>query len=143
MRRFFEMTSRTPTHTSLLRCPECGHRESLEMPTDACRFFHIGAVHTWVARSAFDRFDLDALRFVGSGLAVLLIGGITLAARRVPIRGLALVANAAGLALALAFGMLTRWREPQGPLLVALFLAGGAGAAAAGPRPDAPPSGQL
>ena len=25
---------------STLTCPECGHRETLEMPTDACLFFH-------------------------------------------------------------------------------------------------------
>ncbi|MEO7521128.1 MAG: GDCCVxC domain-containing (seleno)protein [Gemmatimonas sp.] len=25
---------------SLLRCPACGHAEQLEMPTDACMFFH-------------------------------------------------------------------------------------------------------
>jgi hypothetical protein len=28
------------TLQSVLRCPVCGHEESLEMPTDACRFFH-------------------------------------------------------------------------------------------------------
>ena len=37
-------------------------------------------------------------------------------------------ANGAGLALAVAFGPLTRWRELQGPVLVVLFLAGGIGA---------------
>ena len=26
--------------TSRLRCPECGHSERLEMPTNACVFFH-------------------------------------------------------------------------------------------------------
>ena len=25
---------------SVLRCPACEHAEQLEMPTDACRFFH-------------------------------------------------------------------------------------------------------
>ncbi|TYO97609.1 hypothetical protein EDC39_10912 [Geothermobacter ehrlichii] len=25
---------------STLTCPHCGHRETLTMPTDACRFFH-------------------------------------------------------------------------------------------------------
>ncbi|WP_101065403.1 GDCCVxC domain-containing (seleno)protein [Roseovarius salinarum] len=25
---------------STLRCPKCGHRETLEMPTDCCRWFH-------------------------------------------------------------------------------------------------------
>lgn len=26
--------------TSILTCPNCGHAESLTMPTDACVFFH-------------------------------------------------------------------------------------------------------
>lgn len=30
----------TPQLTSILRCPECFHSEKLEMPTDACVFFH-------------------------------------------------------------------------------------------------------
>ena len=25
---------------SVLTCPDCGHREDLEMPSDACLFFH-------------------------------------------------------------------------------------------------------
>jgi hypothetical protein len=29
-----------PVLTSELRCPACGHAETLHMPTDACRFFH-------------------------------------------------------------------------------------------------------
>ena len=31
----------TPVLTSLLRCPECGHSEQLEMATDSCLFFHV------------------------------------------------------------------------------------------------------
>lgn len=27
-------------HTSVLTCPACGHAEALEMPTDACQWFH-------------------------------------------------------------------------------------------------------
>ena len=84
----------------------------------------VGLVHVAVARSAFDRFDLEALWFVGSGLAVILIGAITLAARHASLRSLAVAANMGGLALAIAFGMLTRWREPPGPVLSILFLAG-------------------
>lgn len=26
--------------TSTLTCPHCGHAEKMEMPTDACLFFH-------------------------------------------------------------------------------------------------------
>jgi len=32
---------RKPVATrSMLTCPHCGHAEELEMPTDACLFFH-------------------------------------------------------------------------------------------------------
>lgn len=30
----------TPVLTSQLRCPKCSHSEPLEVPTDACVFFH-------------------------------------------------------------------------------------------------------
>jgi hypothetical protein len=46
-------------------------------------------------------------------------------ARRAPVRGVATAANGAGLVLAVAFGVLTRWHELQGPLLAIIFLAGG------------------
>lgn len=75
---------------------------------------------------------LDALWFAGSGLAVVLIGVLTLLARssrRGSGTGWAAVgANAAGLILATTFCVLTGWREPQGPILVALFVAAGAAA---------------
>ncbi|MEE3006116.1 MAG: GDCCVxC domain-containing (seleno)protein [Chloroflexota bacterium] len=29
-----------PTTKSILTCPQCGFAEDLEMPTDACQFFH-------------------------------------------------------------------------------------------------------
>lgn len=29
-----------PILFSTLSCPECGHQESLEMPTDACQYYH-------------------------------------------------------------------------------------------------------
>lgn len=29
-----------PILQSTLRCPHCGHAETLDMPTDACVFFH-------------------------------------------------------------------------------------------------------
>jgi hypothetical protein len=29
-----------PVTTSVLRCPACGHEEPLDMPADACLFFH-------------------------------------------------------------------------------------------------------
>lgn len=100
----------------------------------------VGVLHLGVAGTQYDALSFDALWFAGSGLAVVLIGVLSLLARSASasagVRWAAVGANAAGLALALAFGVLTRWREPQGPVLVALFLAGGIGAMlpADGPR---------
>lgn len=92
----------------------------------------VGTLHLGVAAMQYDALSLDALWFAGSGLAVVLIGALTLLARatrgHAAVRPMAVGANVAGLALAVAFGALTRWRAPQGPVLVALFLAGGAGA---------------
>lgn len=100
----------------------------------------VGTLHLGVAGTQYDVLSFDALWFVGSGVAVVLIGVLTLLARPAPApasaRWAAVGANAAGLALAVAYGALTRWREPQGPVLVVLFLAGGIGAMlpADGPR---------
>lgn len=32
--------STSPETHSTLTCPDCGHAELLEMPTDACQWFH-------------------------------------------------------------------------------------------------------
>lgn len=92
----------------------------------------VGMLHLAVGAVQYDTLSFDALWFAGSGLAVVLIGVLTLLMRSAPassgLRLTALGANVAGLALAVAFGALTRWREPQGPVLVTLFLAGAAGA---------------
>jgi hypothetical protein len=92
----------------------------------------VGVLHLGVAGAQYDTLSFDALWFAGSGLAVVLIGVLSLLARSAPARAgarwSAAGANLGGLALAIAFGTLTRWREPQGPMLVALFLAGGIGA---------------
>lgn len=92
----------------------------------------VGLLHLGVALAQYDALSFDALWFAGSGLAVVLIGVLTLLARSAPAdpapRAAALGANLAGFALAVAFGTLSRWREPQGPALVALFLAGAVGA---------------
>jgi hypothetical protein len=38
-----------------LRCPHCGHVETLPMPTDACLFFHeCAACHTIIRPTAGD-----------------------------------------------------------------------------------------
>jgi hypothetical protein len=72
----------------------------------------------------------DALWFAGSGIAVVLVGALTLLApdAAAGVARVAVAANGAGVALAVGFGVLTRWSEPQGPVLVATFLAGGAAA---------------
>lgn len=40
---------------STLTCPECGHRETLTMPTDACLYFHeCSGCHTLLRPRAGD-----------------------------------------------------------------------------------------
>ncbi|HEU0302627.1 MAG TPA: hypothetical protein VFR37_24415 [Longimicrobium sp.] len=93
----------------------------------------VGVVHVAFTARDFDHASLDALWFAGSGLAVMLIGAMTLlAGAATAIRWTAVAANLAGLLLAIGFGILTGFSGPQGPLLIALFLAGAA-ATAAGP----------
>ena len=63
----------------------------------------------------------------------MLIGALTLLAdTATAVRWTAAAANLAGLLLAAGFGILTGFSGPQGPLLIALFLAAAA-AIAAGP----------
>lgn len=89
-------------------------------------------LHLGVAGAQYDTLSFDALWFAGSGLAIVLIGTLSLLARSASAptgaRWAAAGANLAGLALAVAFGVLTGWREPQGPVLVSLFFMGGIGA---------------
>lgn len=85
----------------------------------------IGLVHVAFTSGTFDQPSLDALWFVGSGFFVVMTGAITLLARRHAVRTVAVLANGAGLALAVVFGALTEWREPQGLLLAMTFLIGG------------------
>lgn len=92
----------------------------------------VGVLHLGVAATQYRALSFDTLWFAGGGRAVVLIGVLTLLARAAPVgvRRAAVGANAAGLALAIGFGALTRWREPQGPALLLLFLAGAPGALA-------------
>ena len=88
-------------------------------------------LHRGVAGTRYGALSFDALWLARSGLAVVPIVVLTLLARSAPatwVRWAAAGANGAGLALAVAFGPLTRWRELQGPVLVVLFLARGIGA---------------
>jgi hypothetical protein len=91
----------------------------------------IGAVHVALTGRDFDLHSLDALWFAGSGLAVMLIGALTLLAdQATAVRWTAFAANVAGLLLAIAFALLTGFSGPQGILLIALFLSGAAALAA-------------
>ncbi len=91
----------------------------------------ISLVHLGVTFVDYDSLSIRALWFVGSGFALLLIGGLNVIAATLPeqhfrelrsIRILTLVSNACGVTLGLAFVALTSASQPQGPVLVALFL---------------------
>lgn len=89
-------------------------------------------LHIALTGRNFDLASFDALWFAGSGLAVMLIGTLTLlATQATAVRWTAVAANVAGLLLALAFAALTRFSEPQGPLVIVLFLTGAIASAAA------------
>jgi hypothetical protein len=90
----------------------------------------VGAAHlviTFLAYKPF--FRLPALWFAGSGVAIMLIGILTLFARGTPAgsneRWVAAGANAAGLVIAASYSALNAWREPRGWVEIALFLIGG------------------
>lgn len=90
----------------------------------------VGAAHlviTFLAYKPF--FKLPALWFAGSGVAIVLIGILTLFARNTPTgsveRLIAAGANAAGLVIAISYSALNAWREPRGWVEIALFLIGG------------------
>ena len=101
----------------------------------------IGAVHIGVAEMEYDGFSFDALWFVGSGIAVILIGTLTClasSARAWPaLRVIAVASNVAGILLGLCFSSMSEWQQPQGPTLVALFTLGTVSAAMLQLRPVA------
>ena len=90
----------------------------------------VGALHLGITFLAYKPlFKLTALWFAGSGVAIALIGVLTLFARDTPAgsfqRWAASFANAAGLAIALIYSALNAWREPRGYVEIVLFLVGG------------------
>jgi hypothetical protein len=91
----------------------------------------VGVVHVGAGVRQYDWPSFDALWFYGTGMALLLAGALTTLAsssRAWRVLGVvALAANLLGLCLALAFGTLSHWREPQGPVLIALFVTGALG----------------
>jgi hypothetical protein len=91
-------------------------------------------VHLSVTFVDYDQLSLRALWFVGSGFALLLIGGLNVITSGLEkevfealrgLRYLTLVSDACGVALGGLFIALTGAAEPQGPVLVLLFLTAG------------------
>lgn len=98
-----------------------------------------GAVHFGITFLAYRPvFRLTALWFAGTGIAIALIGILTLFVRYTPAgsvdRWVAAIANAAGLVISIVFEMLNGWGEPRGYVQIVLFLVGGL-AALLGGRP--------
>ena len=91
----------------------------------------LGLVHVLVTFVQYESATLDALWFLGSGLFVLVSGSLNVIAARTTsvgtqlapgVQPVTLVANVAGVVLAGTFVWLTRARQPQGPILLVLFL---------------------
>ena len=101
----------------------------------------VGAMHLGITFLAYRPvFKLTALWFAGTGVAIILIGFVTLLARNAPAgsieRWIAFAANVAGLVIATAYSMLNQWSEWRGYVEIALFIMG-AQAAVLGGKPVA------
>jgi hypothetical protein len=88
-----------------------------------------GAVHFGITFLAYRPvFRLSALWFAGTGVAIMLIGVVTLLARNAPAGSMerlaAAAANVAGLVIAVAYSLLNEWREPRGWVEIAIFSVG-------------------
>jgi hypothetical protein len=105
----------------------------------------VGLVHAAVGIAEYAWPSFEALWFHGSGMALLLIGALTVLAaseRAWPaLAAVALASNLLGVALAVAFGTLSDWRQPQGPVLGALFVVGALGCMPALRTPARTPAG--
>ncbi|HZO17708.1 MAG TPA: hypothetical protein VFB46_01900 [Gemmatimonadaceae bacterium] len=102
----------------------------------------VGAAHLGITVLAYRPvFRLTALWFAGTGVAIMLIGVVTLFARSAPAgsieRWIAFAANVAGLVIAVAYEVLNGWSEPRGYIEIAMFITG-AQAAVFGGKPVAP-----
>jgi hypothetical protein len=89
----------------------------------------MGAMHLGITFLAYRPvFRLEALWFAGTGVAIMLIGAVTLLARDAPAgsmaRWVAAAANVAGLVIAFAYEMLNEWSEPRGYVQIGLFSMG-------------------
>jgi len=90
-----------------------------------------GLVHAAVGVTVYAWPSVDTLWFYGTGMALLLIGPLTVLAASerawASLAAVAEVANVLGVVFGVAFGMVSHWQQPQGPMLLALFVAGGLG----------------
>ena len=89
----------------------------------------VGAMHLGITVLAYRPvLKLPALWFAGTGVAIMLIGTVTLLARNAPAgsmeRWVAAAANAAGLVIAVVYEMLNAWSEPRGYVEIGLFSMG-------------------
>lgn len=89
-----------------------------------------GAMHFGITFLAYRPvLKLTALWFAGTGIAIALIGILTLFVRYTPAgsvdRWVAALANGAGLVIAIIYEMLNQWSEPRGYAQIVLFLVGG------------------
>ena len=89
----------------------------------------VGAVHFGIVAIGYRPiFRIEALWFAGTGVAFILIGALSLLARNAPAgsmeRWAAAAANAAGLVIAVAYSILSEWREVRGFVEIAVFSVG-------------------
>ncbi|HJU68789.1 MAG TPA: hypothetical protein VJ650_11140 [Gemmatimonadaceae bacterium] len=89
----------------------------------------VGAAHLGLTVFAYRPvLKLTALWFAGTGVAIMLIGVVTLLARNAPAgsmeRWMAAAANAAGLVIAVIYELLNDWSEPRGYVEIGLFSMG-------------------
>src|SRR5262245_18503879 len=85
----------------------------------------IGFAHTAVGIAEYPWPSFDALWFHGTGIALFLIGALTILAASGrawrPLIAVALAANVLGFAHAAAFNVLSHWHAPQGLVLMGIF----------------------
>jgi hypothetical protein len=91
----------------------------------------VGVIHVGVGLREYAWPSFDTLWFHGTGMGLLLVGALTMLSGSGrawrALGSAALAANLLGVGLAIAFGTLSHWDAPQGPVLIALFAAGALG----------------
>ena len=112
---------------STIAAPYTGHRA---LTIAGLLTVAAGAMHFGITFLAYRPvLKLTALWFAGTGIAIALIGILTLFVRYTPAgsmdRWVAALANAAGLVIAIVYEMLNQWSEPRGYAQIVLFLVAG------------------